>query len=120
MDLTEDDADEIAAECVAALDYQLKQIIANPNAADIATADMIAAVTPRQPATLRIIEAMKREEGRRTMKELLTPKGERWGIVLMPSTCISIAQNLEECGFREQAEQIGVAIDRANVAAKGH
>jgi hypothetical protein len=120
MDLTEDEADEIAAECVAALDYQLNQIIANPNSANIEAADMIAAVTPRKPATLRIIEAMKRGEGHEAMKESRAPGGERWGTVLMPSTCISIAQTLEDWGFREQAEQIGVAIDRANVAATGH
>jgi hypothetical protein len=124
MDLTEDEADEIAAECVAALDYQLNQIlnqiIGNPNTADMATADMIAAISPRKPATIRIIEAMKLEGHPREMKELRSPNRQQWGIVLLPVTCISIAQTLEDWGFREQAEQIGVAIDRANIAATGH
>jgi hypothetical protein len=120
MNMTDEEASEIAAECVAALDYQMNQIIANPNSADIGIADMIAAITPRRPATARMIEAIKREGAPREMKELRPPNSSQWRIVLLPATCIVIAQTLEDWGFHEQAEQIGVAIDRSNIAAKGH
>ena len=81
---------------------------------------MIAAVTPRRPATLRVIEALKSGADPREMKDLMPLAGPVTGVVLLPSVCGSIARSLAEWGFRHDAEQIMAALDQNDLAATGH
>jgi hypothetical protein len=118
MKLTDAEATEVAAECVAALEWQVTEVIANPNSGDIEMADLIAALTPRGAATRRVIEAMKQGDGYQAMKEAVTPDGAK--IVLTSTTCMSIAGSLAMWGFPRQADEITAAIERADVAASGH
>jgi hypothetical protein len=120
MELTKTEAAEVAAECIRSIEWQVNNVVANAKSDDIETADMIAAVTPKHPATIRIIEAMKGNgPTHRAMKELL-PAETPPRIVLLPTTCKSIALNLAEWGFRHQAEQIMATLDQGNLAAQGH
>jgi hypothetical protein len=114
MDITEAVAAAVAAECIAAIEWQAS-FVRNPNSDDIPAGDMIAAVTPKHPATLRIIEAMKRGATHRAMKEFLPPGAPKFGIVLLPTTCRSIAGNLAEWGFRHEAEQIMATLDQSDL-----
>ena len=63
MDLAETEATEIAAECIAAIEWQTN-FARNPNKDGIPAGDIFAAVTPKRPATLRVIEALKRGANR--------------------------------------------------------
>jgi hypothetical protein len=119
MDLTLAEAAEIAAECIAALEWQAN-FARNPSREGIPAGDMIAAVTPRRPATLRVIEAMKRSADPRAMKELMPLAGPDIDVVLLPSVCRSIVRNLAEWGFRHEAQQIMAALDQSDLAAMGH
>ena len=120
--LTEAEAADVAAECIRAIEWQTDNIIANPRSDDIETADMIAAVTPRHPATIRIIDAMKQgSASHRAMKELLPPgTASSFGVVLLSTTCQSIARNLARWGFQHHADQIMAALNRSDLAATGH
>jgi hypothetical protein len=119
MDWTETEAAEIATECIAAIEWQTNHVL-SIEGDKVATADMIAAVTPKRPATLRIIEAMKQGQAHRAMKELRPPGAADFRIVLFPTTCRSIAGNLADWGFRHEAQQITDALDRGNRALTGH
>jgi hypothetical protein len=119
MDLTETEAAEIAMECIAAIEWQAN-FARNPNRDGIPAGDMIVAVTPKCPATLRVIETMKHATDPRTMKELMPLAGPATGVVLLPSVCRSIARNLAEWGFQHEAEQIMATLDQNDLAAMGH
>ena len=54
------------------------------------------------------------------MKELKPLAGPDIGIVLLPTTCRSIACNLAEWGLQHEAEQIMAAADQGDLAAMGH
>jgi len=120
LELTEEEAADVAAECVAAIEWQVSNIITNPNSDDIGTSDMIAALTPRYAATLRTIEAMKRGDGYQTMKEVAHPGSADFRVVLMAATCRSIAGTLAMWGFGHHADRIAAALDRGDIAATGH
>jgi hypothetical protein len=118
MKLTDAEAAEVAAECVAALEWQVTEVIANPKSEDIEIDDLIAALTPRCAAIRRVIEAMKQGDGYQAMKEVVTPAGAK--IVLTSTTCMSIAGSLAMWGFPQRSDEITAAIERAEVAASGH
>ena len=118
MKLTDAEAAEVVAECIAALEWQVTEVIANPNSNDIEIADLIAALTPRCAPMQRVIEAMKHGDGYQAMREIVTPAGAK--IVLTSTTCMSIAGSLAMWGFPQQADEITAAIERAEVAASGH
>ena len=119
MDLAETEATEVAAECIAAIEWQTN-FARNPNSEGIPAGDIIAAVTPRRPATLRVIEAMKRGVNHGAAKEFMPSAGPDIGVVLVPTTGRSIAHNLAEWGFQHEAEQIVATVDQSDLAAMGH
>ena len=119
MDLAETEATEIAAECIAAIEWQTN-FARNPNKDGIPAGDIIAAVTPRCAATLRVIEAIKRGANQEAAKVLMPLAGPDIGVVLLPTTGRSIAYNLAEWGFQHEAEQIVATLDQSDLAAMGH
>jgi hypothetical protein len=56
MEISKAEAAEIAAECVASIEYQTNNIALTARSDAMSTADMAAAVMPKKPATLRLIE----------------------------------------------------------------
>jgi hypothetical protein len=119
MYLTDTEAAQVAAECVAAIDWQTKNITLNVDSDAIEAADMIAAITPMRPATLRLIEWMKNGLKYQAMKAV-APPGAAIGVTLMADTCRAIALNLADWGFHHEAEQILAALNRSDLAATGH
>jgi hypothetical protein len=119
MYLTDTEAAQVAAECVSAIDWQTNNIILNMDSDAIEAADMIAAITPRRPATLRLIEWMKNGLKYQAMKAVAAP-GAAIGVTLMADTCRAIALNLADWGFHHEAKQILAALNRSDLGATGH
>jgi hypothetical protein len=119
INLTETEAAEIAAECVAAIDWQTDHFILQMDTETITTADMIEAITPKRPATLRVLGVMCHGAAYQAMKGIV-PAGESPRIVLMPTACKSIAANLASWGFQNEADQIISALERSDRAAIKH
>ncbi len=100
MDLTDQEAAEIAAECIAAL----KWLASFPKGIAVPTKELAVAVGPRRPATLQIIAAMRRgDANHHAMYDLLPHSEPGLGIALFPETCRSIARNLADWGFQREA-----------------
>ncbi len=116
MSFTEAEAAEIAAECVSIIDWQTEHFIQRKDTDTFDAVELVDAVTPKSPATLRMIEAMKFLRPARALRGL-APSGAPQRIVLMPTTCRSIAQNLSALGFKEAAAAIIDALDRGDSAA---
>jgi hypothetical protein len=117
MEISKAEAAEIAAECVASIEYQTNNIALTARSDAMSTADMAAAVTPKKPATLRLIEWMKRDAPFRSMKEVL-PQGMAPRVALVSTTCRSIAENLSAQGHDAEAQLIWKALDRGNAAVR--
>ena len=113
--LTDAESAEIAAECIDALEWQLTYT-ANPNKDDIPTDEMIGAVSPKRPATVKLLDNMKTGAG--VLKVIGVPEGAR--VILMPTTIRSIAEALADRGFWHQRRVIYAALDRANRTVNGH
>jgi len=116
---TEQEAAEIAAECIAAIDWGTEHFIEAMTTDDLGALEIIEAMRPKRPATLQLIEAMKHGAPYCGMKSFVPP-GFAPRIVLMPTTCRSIALNLREWGFASDANSIWEALDRSDRAATAH
>ena len=119
MYLTDTEAAQVAAECVAAIDWQTKNINLSMDSDAIEAADMIAAILPKRPATLRVIEWMKNGLKYQAMKAVAPPDAAI-RMTLMPTTCRAIALNLADWGFHHEAKQILAALNRSDLGATGH
>ena len=115
--LTDAAASEIAAECVASIDAQIEMVIANLDRDDISGSEFMAAITPRQPATLRVLEWLA--AARREMKMVETKPGEG-EIVLLATTIQAIADVLRDQGYNDEVRQMMDALERSDAAAQSH
>lgn len=112
MDVTQDEAKEIASEVAGSIDWQVDNIIANPNVGSLGILDLLEGTRPKAPATIRLIEWMKKE--RSPMKIITSETGIDLGVVLLTTTAQSIAAILEERGFNAEARLIEDALIRSD------
>jgi hypothetical protein len=118
---TKSEAAEIAAECVAALDWQTVHLIAAMDTDAVTLDDFMSATTPKHPATVRLIEAMKEQSPVfSAMTAIVSRPAESIEVRLMATTCNSIAHNLADWGFHREAEMILAALMRHDQAATEH
>ena len=113
--LTDAEASEIAAECVAAVDAQIDLVIANRNR-DAVTADsLIDAIAAQRPATLRVLEWLKSDG--RELKAVAMESGSS-AIVLMATTIQSIADVLRDQGYDDEVRQMMDALGHSDAAVQ--
>ena len=117
MEVSQEEANEIAAEVVAAIDWQTSNIIASMDSENVNSEDAIDAMTPKHPATVRLITAMESE--RYKMKGLVPPDAP-FRIVLMATTAGSIAKILVKQGHVVEAQSIVAALERHDQTAQPH
>jgi len=115
--LTDDEAREIADECVASIEVQIDLMIVNPEKGDARWGEVLNALTPKKPATLRIIEHIKSHGGElKTIHSMANPTVQC--PALLATTCRSIIQALGEQGFDDCWNSIEDALERSDQAAK--
>jgi hypothetical protein len=114
MDIAPGEAIEIAAECARSIDWQTKTLFdGNGNVVD--TEDAVAAITPKRPSTLRLIEGMKARQEQNPLASIVGP----WvavRVTLLAPTCESIAAILAEQGYHREAGRICDALQRHRAA----
>ena len=117
LQLTDDEAREIADECVASIEVQIDMIIVNPEKGDARKGEVLNALIPKKPATLRIIEYIKSRNGEfNAIASMHTPTVSR--ISIQATTCRSIMQVLGEQGFHDCIQSIKDVLERSDQAAK--
>jgi hypothetical protein len=116
MDIAPEEAIEIAAECARSIDWQTKTLFERDgNAVD--TENAVAAITPRQPSTLRLIEGMRARQEHNPLASMVGP----WvavRVTLLAPTCKSIAAILAEHGYHREAGRICDALQRHDAAIR--
>ena len=115
--LTDAEASEVTDECVASIDAQINLIITYPDRDAVAKSDQIMAITPQQPATLRVLDWLVPAE--REMTTLETEPGNAC-IVLLATTIRSIADVLRVQGFDDEVRRIRDALKRSDAAAQSN
>jgi hypothetical protein len=116
MDIAPGEAIEIAAECARSIDWQTKTLFER-NGGAVDTENAVAAITPRQPSTLRLIEGMRARQEQNPLTSMVGP----WvavRVTLLAPTCKSIAAILAEQGYHREAGRICDALQRHDAAIR--
>lgn len=116
MNIAPGEAIEIAAECARSIDWQTKTLF-DTDADAIDTEDAVAAITPKRPSTLRLIEGMRAKRERDPLTSIVGP----WvavRVTLLAPTCESIAAILAEQGYHHEAGRICDALQRHDAALR--
>ena len=88
---------------------------ANPDRDAVTGDDLLAAITPHQPATLRVLDWLK-SAGRELM--MTENKSGIRRVVLLPTTIHPIADVLRDQGFDDEVRRIMDALERSDAAAQ--
>jgi hypothetical protein len=116
MNIAPGEAIEIAAECARSIDWQTKTLF-DSNGHVVDTEDAVAAITPKRPSTLRLIEGMKGRQEQNPLASMVGP----WvavRVTLLAPTCKSIAAILAEQGYHREAGRICDALQRHDAAIR--
>ncbi len=113
--LTETEAAEIAAECVASLDAQIEMVIANPDRDDVPESKFFFAIMPQRPATVKVLEWLVTTG--RELKAIEKEPGVEC-VILLATTIRSIADVLRDQGFDGEVRQMMDALERSDAAAR--
>ena len=114
MALTDAEAADIMTECIGSIDWQ-SEFIANPDKDAVDPLAFIDAITPKRPATIRLIEQMI--AGQHPLIVLTAATDMTPRVILLATTVRSVIQILADRGFGGEARQIVSALERNDAIA---